>query len=186
MCARACACVRVIMCVCVCVFGHGVNGALKVQTCSPSLHAPGWGGVSGLCPGPAGSSQVAMCMGVVGSMSPGALDTVLWSEPCLLPLEVPAHCLVLWAQCWASGFHGPLSPALGDAAEIQMNTKALLKQAITRSGDRVQGWPHRRLAGHGQGAERVRGDWTERAWAREGSGFSLGQRKALEAWPHVM
>ena len=98
-----------------------------------------------------------MCMGVVGSMSPGALDTVLWSEPCLLPLEVPAHCLVLWAQCWASGFHGPLSPALGDAAEIQMNTKALLKQAITRSGDRVQGWPHRRLAGHGQGAERVSG-----------------------------
>ena len=157
----ACDCVCVCVCVCVCMFGHGVNGALKVQTCGPSLHAPGWGGVSGLCPGPVGSSQVAMCVGVVGSVSPRALETRLWSEPCLLPLEAPARCLFRWAQCWASGFHGPLSPALGYAAEIQMTTKALLKQAITLSGDRVQGRPCRRLAGHGQGAERVRGGWTE-------------------------
>ena len=128
---------RVIVCVCVCVcmFGHGVNSALKVQTCGPSPHAPGWGGASGLCPGPVGSSQVAMCVGVVCSVSPRALETRLWSEPCLLPLEAPARCLSRWAQCWASGFHGPLSPALGDAAEIQMTTKALLKQAIMLSGD---------------------------------------------------
>lgn len=75
----------------------------------------------------------------------GPRSTGLWSEPCLLPLEVSAHCLV-WGQCWASGFHGPLSPALGDATEIQMNAEALLKQAITWSGDGCRagpagGWP---------------------------------------------
>lgn len=80
---------------------------------------------------------------------------------------------------------GPCPRPLGDAAEIQMATKALLKQAIMLSGDGAGPAPQGRLAGNGQGAERAESG-SDREPAEEGSGFSLGQRKALEAWPHVM
>lgn len=108
--------------------GEGFQASALDQWGVPKLpHAWGWQAVC---------SQRAL---------EGPRSTGLWSEPCLLPLEVSAHCLV-WGQCWASGFHGPLSPALGDATEIQMNAEALLKQAITWSGDGCRagpagGWP---------------------------------------------
>ena len=134
-----------------CICGCGVGGALRAQTRAPPPMLLGGEGFSGLCPGPMGMSPVGQVH--VGGGQCGPKEP--WNDPKSLgpshlrPLS-PASggawrwlicTVVLCRQCWASGFHGALFPALMGATDNQMNKKALLKQAITHVNlrDGVQG-----------------------------------------------